>query len=235
MNRILVILSLVCTAAVTAAVTAALAPGSRKAPASSPWLAGLQYSIPNMSFQDCQRESFPALDAEGLTAQYKGPSRSWYGRSSFDVSATIFCYEGPDGLVWATIVAAHPKNFDAATKTALSLLHRLHGTGGGPVESGTYDVTSTYSTVYKGTATFRINGGHLTGKIRFPCCPGDRNDDIDGTVKGDSFTFIRDCSGQGQAGACSQTWEGKTTGPGRIEGRSTGSGGTGTFSFVKVG
>jgi hypothetical protein len=218
------------------AVSAALAPGAAKAPARSPWLAGLQYSIPNMSFADCQRESFPNLRAEGLTSQYRGPSRSWYGRSPGDTSATIFCYEGANGLVWVTIVAADSSNGPRASRTALNLLHRFHGTGGGPVAPGTYSVVSDYpGATYPGTAILNISGGHLTGTIHFGCCPGDRTDPIDGTVNGDEFTFTRDCSGEGGPSGCSQTWTGKTTGPGSIRGQSTGTGGTGTFVFTKVG
>jgi hypothetical protein len=202
--------------------------------ANSPWLAGLQQSVPKMSFADCQRQSFPALKAEGLTAQYKGPTRSWYGRSTFGVSGTIFCYEGPDGLVWVTIVAASDKP-NVAVKTALELRRRLHGTGGGPVTSGTYEADVRYGgTVYKGTVILKVSGGRVTGTMHFGCCPGTRTDPIQGTVNGDELTFTRDCSGQGAAASCSQTWSGKTTGPGRIEGNATGSGGSGTFTFIKT-
>lgn len=233
MRRILLTAALLLGVA-GAAAFATLATASQRS-ANSPWLAGLQYPRPNMSFQDCQRQSFPALKAEGLAAQYKGPSRSWYGRSTFDVSATIFCYEGPDGLVWVTIVAAHPRNFSAAAKTAQDLLRRLQGTGGGPVTSGTYEAEARYGgTVYKGTAILKVSGGRVTGTTHWACCPGERTDPIEGTVNGDELTFVRDCSGQGAPANCAQTWQGKTTGPGRIEGKVTGSGGNATFVFVKT-
>ena len=58
------------------------------------------------------------------------------------------------------------------------------------------------------TWNLTVTGSQVTGNSHWDCCPGERNDPVQGTITADKVILQRDCSGQGFQGACSQTYTG---------------------------
>lgn len=81
------------------------------------------------------------------------------------------------------------------------------------LQSGTYEVeVSTGGKQYHSTWTLEVLNGVITGNAGWDCCPGPRVDPLSGTLVGEEVTIVRDCSGQGWVGPCSQTYSGRVQG-----------------------
>jgi hypothetical protein len=77
--------------------------------------------------------------------------------------------------------------------------------------------------------------GTISGTSGWTCCPGTRNDPLSGGAKEGNVgivEIVRDCKGQGNAGACSQTYVASDINDGRITGAWTGTGGQGGFEMT---
>jgi hypothetical protein len=94
--------------------------------------------------------------------------------------------------------------------------------------SGKYDVTAS------GIAsdfTITVNGASFSGSSKWSCCPGPRTDPIvNGQVQNGRITFTRICDGQGQVGACRQSYAGSITANG-ASGEWSGTGGGGSWTM----
>jgi uncharacterized caspase-like protein len=99
-----------------------------------------------------------------------------------------------------------------------------------PIVSGTYDVDANG---YASTFAITVIGSTFSGSSKWACCPGPRTDPIvHGAVQNGKISFIRDCTGQGYAGECRQSYSGALLQDGAA-GRWSGTGGGGSWTMRK--
>jgi uncharacterized caspase-like protein len=99
-----------------------------------------------------------------------------------------------------------------------------------PIVSGTYDVDANG---YASTFAITVIGSTFSGSSKWACCPGPRTDPIvQGVVQNGKISFIRDCTGQGYAGECRQSYSGALLQDGAA-GRWSGTGGGGSWTMRK--
>lgn len=103
---------------------------------------------------------------------------------------------------------------------------------GATLRSGAYIMNSSN---HNATVTLTVQGATFTGQSAWQCCPSPRIDPIvNGRIAGGRVSFVRDCSGQGQRGACRQTYTGVISGT-TVSGTWTGTGappgGTGRWTM----
>jgi hypothetical protein len=99
-----------------------------------------------------------------------------------------------------------------------------------PIVSGTYDVDANG---YASTFAITVIGSTFSGSSKWACCPGSRTDPIvQGVVQNGKISFIRDCTGQGYAGECRQSYSGSLMQDGAA-GRWSGTGGGGSWTMRK--
>lgn len=92
------------------------------------------------------------------------------------------------------------------------------------LQSGTYEVdVSSGGRQHHSTWTLDVLNGVITGSSGWDCCPGPRVDPLSGAIVGQEVNIVRDCSGQGFEGACTQTYHGRVEGN-VIRGTITGTG-----------
>jgi hypothetical protein len=98
---------------------------------------------------------------------------------------------------------------------------------GASLRSGTYNIqlrNPNGSPGISGTVVVSVSTDVFTGHMQFACCPGPRVDPmLNGRIANGQITFVRDCSGQGQPGACRQSYSGRIAGN-TVSGRATGTG-----------
>jgi hypothetical protein len=75
--------------------------------------------------------------------------------------------------------------------------------------SGSYQVQASG---LSSTWRLNVNGADITGISEWPCCPGPRQDPLNGQILDNSVTITRDCSGQGWPQYCLQTYVGTIKG-----------------------
>jgi hypothetical protein len=92
------------------------------------------------------------------------------------------------------------------------------------LQSGTYEVdVSSGGRQHHSTWTLDVLNGVITGNSGWDCCPGPRVDPLSGAIAGNEVNIVRDCSGQGFEGPCTQTYHGRVEGN-VIRGTITGTG-----------
>ncbi|MCF8063607.1 MAG: hypothetical protein K9K36_00065 [Desulfarculaceae bacterium] len=99
-------------------------------------------------------------------------------------------------------------------------------TGGAPsgpswLPSGTYSVQTFASREYSSDWTISVQGSQVGGSSKWECCPGPRNDPLQGMLQGDFLIITRDCSGQGYQGPCRQVYSGQRVSPSEVKGSFT--------------
>ena len=194
----------------------------------APHLGWGQFRSPNYTYQECQQDGPGVLRAEGFgDVERAGRYRSWYGRmAGGPMSAVIVCLGTAEGA-WVTITVGHPSDESAANRMAERIRKRMFAKADDTPDftSGVYSgVQVTGGTRHNSTWRLTVKAGKVTGTSEWQCCPGARTDPITGTVRGDTVVLVRDCTGQGQSGACSQTATGRVTRQGNLTGTWTGSG-----------
>jgi uncharacterized caspase-like protein len=99
-----------------------------------------------------------------------------------------------------------------------------------PLVSGRYDVDANG---YGSTFTITVTGSTFSGSSTWTCCPGPRTDPIfQGVIQNGKISFMRDCSGQGYASECKQSYTGSFMDNGAA-GRWSGTGGGGSWTMRK--
>jgi uncharacterized caspase-like protein len=100
----------------------------------------------------------------------------------------------------------------------------------GALVSGQYDVVASG---FPSTFTITVTGSTFSGSSKWTCCPGPRTDPIfQGVIQDGKISFFRDCSGQGQTGACKQGYTGSIVENG-ASGQWAGTGGGGAWTMRK--
>jgi hypothetical protein len=85
--------------------------------------------------------------------------------------------------------------------------------------SGVYAVTQYLEgSAHPARWTLTVTGGQISGRSKWDCCPGSRTDPLTGTAQGAHVVIVRDCTGQGSPGACTQTFSGDVSAGGSVGG-----------------
>jgi hypothetical protein len=78
--------------------------------------------------------------------------------------------------------------------------------------SGTYNASAWWGRRWDAQWQLSVNAGRITGRSKWPCCPGPRVDPMSGHIAGDTVIIERDCTGQGHNGDCLQVYTGTLEG-----------------------
>ena len=95
--------------------------------------------------------------------------------------------------------------------------------GPGPswLPSGTYSVQTFGGREWRSDWTLSVQGSQVGGSSKWVCCPGPRNDPLQGMLQGEFLIITRDCSGQGYQGPCRQVYTGQRVNTGEVKGSFT--------------
>ncbi|MBU4564978.1 MAG: hypothetical protein KMY53_06125 [Desulfarculus sp.] len=112
--------------------------------------------------------------------------------------------------------------FPVATGTAMQTGGApAAGTGPSWLPSGTYSVQTFGGREWRSDWTLSVQGNQVGGSSKWVCCPGPRNDPLQGMLQGDFLIITRDCSGQGHQGPCRQVYTGQRVNSGEVKGSFT--------------